>query len=61
MAIIQTIHGPMDEILLTPNHHDDPVPGGVAHVTEYLLDGVSVHRSVHVDISDAKAVTLVTL
>jgi hypothetical protein len=47
MATITTIHGDMDESDLTPNHHDEVTPNGVANVTEYLHQGEVVHRSVH--------------
>lgn len=37
----------IDESTLTPNHHVEENDNERAEVTEWLLDGVSVHRSVH--------------
>ena len=38
----------IDEELLTPNHSVVDNDNERTEVTEYLLNGVSVHRSVHV-------------
>lgn len=37
----------VDESTLTPNHHIEENENERAEVTEWLLDGVSVHRSVN--------------
>lgn len=38
----------VDEATLTPNHSEVDNDNELTKVTEYLLDGVVVHRSVHV-------------
>ena len=46
--MITTIYGDMDEQVLTPNHSVIDNENEHTEVTEYLLNGEVVHRSVHV-------------
>jgi hypothetical protein len=47
-ALINGKHTEVDEATLTPNHSVIDNDNELTKVTEYLLDGVVVHRSVHV-------------
>lgn len=47
-ALIDGVICEVDEDLLTPNHSIVDNDNERTEVTEYLLNGVSVHRSVHV-------------
>lgn len=42
----------VDESTLTANHHIEEDEMGRAEVTEWLLDGVSVHRSVNLTLKN---------
>jgi hypothetical protein len=47
-AMINGVLCQVDESTLTPNHHVDENDNERAEVTEWLKDGVIVHRSVNI-------------
>jgi hypothetical protein len=47
MALVTTTKGDVDDSLLLRREYDETTAHGVAHITEYLLDGEVIHRSVH--------------
>jgi hypothetical protein len=48
--LVDTIHGPMDDSLLQKKVVPEKKECGTFTATEYWLDGVLVHRSVHLDV-----------
>jgi hypothetical protein len=52
-ALIDGVHTTVDEATLTPNHSVTENDNERTEVTEWLLDGVVVHRSVHMHLKQA--------